>query len=328
MTASASDLDLSIEKKLAVDNFKPGETVVLSKLFGDIIRKLPDEIITVEENEGKVNIKCSNSEFNIIGLAADEFPNIDPQEEEAEEMVFNKELFKDMINKTAFSASIDDNKGAMTGVLIEMEEESLNMVAIDGFRMAVAREKMKNREKKNVIIPAKILSEVSRIVTESEFSGEDVNVVLTGKMAVFNMENTKIVVRLLEGEFMNYRRIIPSENPTKVLVNRQDFMESVERASLLAKVGKNNLIRLDIKDSLIEITSKSEEGNVKEEVITSKEGNDLVIGFNSKYLLDALKAIDDETINMYFNTSVSPCLIKPVSGDRFEYLILPVRISQ
>lgn len=328
LTMSASDLDLSIEKKIKVENSSPGEIVVLSKLFGDIIRKLPDEVITIEESDGKVNIKCSNSEFNIIGLAADEFPNINPNDEDSEELVFNKEILKDMIRKTSFAASIDENKGAMTGVLVEMEENSLNMIAIDGFRMAVSREQMKNKKKENIIIPAKILNEISRIISENETENEDVKVLLSKKKAVFSMENTKVVVRLLEGEFMNYRRIIPSDNPCRVVLNRNDFLDGVERASLLAKVGKNNLVRLEIKDGSIEITSKSEEGNVKEHIIVSKKGNDLTIGFNSKYLIDVLKVIDDENIVLLFNTSVSPCLVKPVSGDNFEYLILPVRISQ
>lgn len=328
LTMAASDLDLSIEKKIKVENSTPGEIVVLSKLFGDIIRKLPDGVITVEENDGKLNIKCSNSEFNIIGLSAEEFPNINPNEEDTEKLVFNKELLKDMIKKTSFAASIDENKGAMTGVLIEMDEDSLNMVAIDGFRMAIAREQMKNKKKQNIIIPAKILTEISRIITEEEINSDDVTMVLNEKKAIFVMENTKIVIRLLEGEFMNYNRIIPTENPCKVVLNKNDLMNSVERASLLAKVGKNNLIKLEIKDNGIEITSKSEEGNVKEEVIASKEGNDITIGFNSKYLIDVLKVIDDENITMLFNTNVSPCLIKPLSGNEFEYLILPVRINQ
>ena len=328
LTMSSSDLDFVIEKNFMVENFEPGEIVVQAKLFGDIIRKLPDEVITIEESDGKVNIKCSNSEFNIIGLAADEFPNINPNDEDSEELVFNKEILKDMIRKTSFAASIDENKGVMTGVLVEMEENSLNMIAIDGFRMAVSREQMKNKKKENIVIPAKILNEISRIISETETENEDVKVLLSKKKAVFSMENTKVVVRLLEGEFMNYRRIIPSDNTCRVILNRNDFLDGVERASLLAKVGKNNLVRLEIKDGSIEITSKSEEGNVKEYIIVSKEGNDLTIGFNSKYLIDVLKVIDDENIVLLFNTSVSPCLVKPVSGDNFEYLILPVRISQ
>ena len=154
LTMSASDLDLSIEKKIKVDNSTSGSIVVLSKLFGDIIRKLPDETITIEENDGKVNIKCSNSEFNIIGLSSDEFPNINPNEENEEKILFNKELLKDMIKKTAFSASIDENKGVITGVLIEMEENSLNMIAVDGFRMAITKEAMKNKEREDIIISA------------------------------------------------------------------------------------------------------------------------------------------------------------------------------
>ena len=328
LTMSASDLDLSIEKKIKVENYEPGAIVVLSKLFGDIIRKLPDEIITIEESDGKVNIKCSNSEFNIIGLSADEFPNINPKEENEERILFNKEILTDMIRKTSFAASIDENKGVITGILIEMEENCLNMVAVDGFRMAIAREAMKNKERENIIISAKILNEISRIISDSEDENEDIEMLLNDKKALFVMEDTKIVLRLLEGKFMDYKRILPSENSCRVVLNKNDFMNSVERASLLAKVGKNNLVKLEIKDACIEITSKSEEGNVKEEVIATKEGNDLVIGFNSKYMIDALKVIDDESITMFFNTSVSPCLVKPVTGDSFEYLILPVRISQ
>ena len=209
-----------------------------------------------------------------------------------------------------------------------MEENTLNMVAVDGFRMAIAREAMKNKERENIIISAKILSEISRIISESEDDRDDIEVLLSDKKAVFVMEDTKVVSRLLEGKFMDCKRILPSENGCRVVLNKNDFMDSVERASLLAKVGKNNLVKLDIKDSVIEITSKSEEGNVKEEVIITKEGEDVTIGFNSKYLLDALKVIEDESIVLLFNNSVSPCLIKPVSGDSFEYLVLPVRLGQ
>ncbi len=328
LTMSASDLDLSIEKKLKVENSIPGSIVVLSKLFGDIIRKLPDETIVIEENDGKVNIKCASSEFNIIGLSSDEFPNINPKDEKEEKIVFDKDILKDMIRKTSFAASIDENKGVITGILIEMEENTLNMVAVDGFRMAIAREAMKNKERENIIISAKILSEISRIISESEDDRDDIEVFLSDKKAVFVMEDTKVVSRLLEGKFMDYKRILPSENGCRVVVNKSDLMNSVERASLLAKVGKNNLVKLEIKDSVIEITSKSEEGNVKEEVIITKEGEDVTIGFNSKYLIDALKVIEDENIVLLFNNSVSPCLIKPVSGDSFEYLILPVRLGQ
>lgn len=327
LTMSASDLDLGIEKTFEVENSEEGEIVVQAKLFGDIIRKLPNDIITIEEADGNIIIKCSNSEFNIVGSPSDEFPKLVSSENEGSRIVFEKETIKDMIRKTSFAASIDESRGVITGILVEIKENCLNMVALDGFRMAVARQQMKNGKEENIIIPAKIFNEIAKIISETEGEKETADLYMNEKKAVFIIDDTKVILRLLDGEFVKYEDILPKESHTRVILNRNDFLESIERASLLAKVGKNNLIRLDIKSNNIEITSKSEEGNVKEDVIISKEGNDLIIGFNSKYLIDALKVIDDEEINILFNSSVSPCLIRPVSGDEYEYLVLPVRIT-
>ena len=327
LTMSASDLDLGIEKTFEVENSEEGEIVVQAKLFGDIIRKLPNDTITIEEIEENVIIKCASSEFNIIGSPSDEFPKIGVSEEESSRIVFERELLKDMIRKTSFAASIDESRGIITGILVEMDEDSLNMAALDGFRMAVTRQNIKNSRDEKTVIPARTFNEVAKIISETESEKDTVDLFISEKRAVFIIDDTKVFLRLLDGEFVKYKDILPKESQTRVVLNRSDFLESIERASLLAKVGKNNLIKLDIKDNNIEITSKSEEGNVKENVIISKEGSDLVIGFNSKYLIDALKVIDDEEINILFNSSVSPCLIKPLSGNEYEYLVLPVRIT-
>lgn len=327
LTLSASDLDLSIEKKLEVNVEEEGEIVVLSKLFSDIIRKLPNEDILIEEKENNtVLIKTSYSEFTIVGLEADEFPNINDAEDDFSTISFDTETFKNMIRKTSFAASIDESKGIIVGVLIEIEPDGINMVALDGFRMAVAREKMKNEESRKIVVSAKILNDVNKIISESD-DEEDTKIMFSSKKAVIFIENTKIIIRLLEGEFIKYKDIIPTVNPTKVIVERPALLESIERASLLAKEGKNNLIKLIIKNNLLTITSRSEEGNVIEELIMEKTGEDLEIGFNSKYVMDVLKAVDDEKILMEFNTSTTPCLVKPMEGEEFEYLILPVRIS-
>ncbi len=327
LTLAASDLDLSIEKKIDVQVETEGSIVVLSKLFSDIIRKLPNEEVLIEETENNtVRIKTASSEFTIVGIAADEFPNIGEVEETSGSLLFDKETFKSMVRKTAFAASIDESKGIIVGVLFEISPDSVNMVALDGFRMAVSREPLANRESKNIIVSAKILNEVNKIVSETE-QDCDVNMTLSDKQAAILVDNTKIVIRLLDGEFIKYRDIIPKDNRTKVFINRSLLMESIERASLLAKEGKNNLIKLKMENNLLTITSRSEEGNVKEEIAMEKTGEDLEIGFNSKYVLDALKAIDDEQVAMEFNTSTTPCLVKPLEGDSFEYLILPVRIS-
>ena len=327
LTLSASDLDLSIEKKIDVNVEEEGSVVVLSKLFSDIIRKLPNEQILIEEKENNtIMIKTNSSEFTIVGLPADEFPNINEIEDKSNMLSFDKEIFKDMVKKTSFAASIDESKGIIVGVLMEIETDTVNMVALDGFRMAVAREQMKSAESKKIIISAKIINEVNKIVSETDPEG-DINIMLSEKKAVILVDNTKVIIRLMEGDFINYKAIIPSVNKTRVEIGRGILLESIERASLLAKEGKNNLIKLTIKNNLMTITSKSEEGNVKEEIIMEKTGDDLEIGFNSKYVIDVLKAVDDEQVVMEFNTSTTPCLVKPMMGNSFEYLILPVRIA-
>lgn len=327
LTLSASDLDLSIEKKIDVNVEQEGSVVVLSKLFSDIIRKLPNEQILIEEKENNtIMIKTNSSEFTIVGLPADEFPNINDAADNSNVLSFDKEIFKDMVKKTSFAASIDEAKGIIVGVLMEMEPDYVNMVALDGFRMAVAREEMKNAESKNIIISSKIINEVNKIVSETDSEG-DINIMLSDKKAVILVDNTKVIIRLMDGEFIKYKDILPKVNKTKVEIGRAVLLESIERASLLAKEGKNNLIKLSIKNNLMTITSKSEEGNVKEEIIMEKTGDDLEIGFNSKYVIDVLKAVDDEQVMMEFNTSTTPCLVKPLTGNRYEYLILPVRIA-
>ena len=200
------------------------------------------------------------------------------------------------------------------------------MAALDGFRLAVANCDMPSEEEKSVVIPARILAEIQKILMESS-EEEEVSLVLDDKKAEIITKETRIVARLLEGEFIKYNDIIPKTYKTRCLVNREELLSGIERASLLSKEGKNNLIKMDIANGKIEITSRSEEGNSKESIVCESEGDELVIGFNSKYVSDALKAVGDEEIVMEMSSPVSPCLIKPVEGDSFTYLVLPVRIS-
>lgn len=324
---SASDLDITIEETIEIENGTEGAIVVQAKLFGDIIRKLPNAEISIEETDGNVLVKCMNSQFNIVGLSPDEFPNIKNIEENKDTIVFSKTVLKDMIRKTSFAASVDESKGVITGILIELLNDGINMVAIDGYRMAITREAMVNLDEKHVIISAKIMNEISKILSEVSEDEDEVRLLLNEKKAIFVIGKVKVVLRLLDGEFIKYKDVLPKDNKIKVKVNRSDLMESIERASLLSKEGKNNLIKLSIQDHIITITSKSEEGNVKEEILITKEGEDLDIGFNAKYVLDVLKSIDDEEILMYFNTGITPCLVEPTEGEAYEYLILPVRIT-
>lgn len=322
----ASDLELSIEKTIDIESGTDGSTVVQAKLFMDIIRKLPGGDVLIEEEENDILfIQSGKSEFKIVGLSAEEFPSFG-EEENNDKITFDKEILKEMIRKTSFSASIDESKGVIVGVLTELKKDSLNMVALDGFRMAIVREKVENEDERKIIIAAKIMNEINKIIAESEGEGY-IDLFVGEKKATALLDDTKIVMRLLDGEFIKYKDILPKEHKCKVKVSRSEIFESIERASIFSREGKNNLIKVSIEDDMMTITSRSEEGNVKEELAIEKEGIDVEIGFNSKYILDAIKVIDDEEIIMEFNSSVNPCLIKPVDGDRYEYLILPVRIN-
>lgn len=328
ITLSASDLDISIRRKIEADVEEPGSAVVASKLFGDIVRKLPNEMILIEAgDENSVLIKTSSSEFNVIGLSVEDFPQIKDNKEIINRLTFSCETFKDMVRKTAFAASAEEAKGILTGILTEITPSNVRMVALDGFRLALSNEPVDIGTEENFIITARIMNEISKIISDDS-DAEDMEILLSDKKAVFNIGNTEVSLRLMEGEFIRYRDIIPSDGSTTVIIGKSILLESIERASLLAREGKNNLIKISVHNDLMTITSRSEEGNVKEEIIMDKTGDDIDIGFNSKYVTDVLKAIDDEEIRMIFSTGTSPCVIKPVGSDAFEYLVLPVRIPR
>lgn len=327
VTLTASDLDISITTKINADVEEAGSAVVMAKLFGDIIRKLPDEEINVEkESEESVRVSTISSEFNVISLPVDDFPEIGKREEGDRTLVLDKEILRKMIKKTSFAASIDESKGVLTGIKTEIEEETMTMVALDGFRLALTTEKMRSAEKDSFIIAAAKMNEIGRIISEENTDDENVELHLGEKRAVVRVGKTDMILRIMEGEFINYRDIIPKESNTQVVIGREMFMSSIERASLLSREGKNNLIKMSIKDNMLTITSRSEEGDVREEIGIEKEGNDIEIGFNSKYMIDVLKEIEDEKICLYMNTSVTPCVVRPTEGSAYEYLILPVRI--
>lgn len=324
---AASDLDISIEKIIDAEVEKAGSIVVSAKLFGDIIRKLPSGNIVIEVKDGNaVYINSSSSEFNILGISPEEFPSFGEIEEDSETIIFDKEVFKEMIRKTSFAASIDETKGIIVGVLIEVDEESTNMVALDGFRVAIKREDMKNNGKKNIVIAAKIINELGKIISDIDDEG-NLELIVGKKKASAVLPGTKVVMRILDGEYLRYRDIIPKESKIKIKINRSDFLNGIERASLLAKEGKNNRVRLKLEDNKMIISSRSEEGNLREEVSILKDGEDLEIGFNSKYISDVIKSIDDEEIKIEFNSNVNPCIIRPLEGNDYEYLILPLRLT-
>lgn len=327
ITLSASDESISIIDTIEGDIKESGSVVVMAKLFNDIIRKLPgNEIEIISNDTTDVIIRSMKSEFKILGTPAEEFPTITAISGDTRSIRFNKNMLKSMIEKTAFAASVDEGRGVITGVLIEIADGDLTMAAIDGYRMAINRDHMITEDKYSFIIPAKILTELSKILSES--SGEEEGILyLEAKKAAFIFDNIQAELSLLAGQFVDYKGILPKASRIQVTADREMLKEAIERASILSSAGKNNLIRLKITDNVMEITSTSEEGGVKDDVLINKKGEDLVIGFNAHYLRDALNAVEDEQIRMDMNSPVEPCMIRPVDGDSFEYLVLPVRIN-
>lgn len=324
---SASNLDFSIEKNVDAVVEEPGSIIVSSRLFGDIIGKLPRETVNVEVlDTGVVKINTLNSEFRITGQSPDEFPNVGEVKNVRAQLSFDKNMFAEMVRQTYFCASIDESRGIIVGELLELEDGVFTMVTIDGFRIAIARERVTHEKNESFVIPAKYLNEISKILLGSE-NDEDIIITLTDKNAVILLEKTKIVVTLLAGQFVNYKNALPADCTTEIVVDRNVLLDSVERASLVSRDVKTRMIRLKIEKNLLTITSGSEEGKVKEEIIVNNKGDDIEIGFNSNYIMDALKAIDDDTIKMKFTEPVKPCVICPLEGDSYEYIVLPVRLT-
>ncbi|ABW17572.1 DNA polymerase III subunit beta [Alkaliphilus oremlandii] len=320
-----TDMEIGIDHVMEANIIEEGSIVVDARLFSEIIRRLPDYEVEVSLQENnQLLIKCAATEFNILSYNASEFPEL-PEIEEDQIHEISQDLFKNMIRQTVFATAQDETRPILTGVLMEIEDDILSMVALDGYRVALRKGKLNAHLNNRVVIPGKTLNEVNRIMTGEE--DENIKISLTNNHALFTVGNTKLISRLLEGEFMNYNQIIPKEFKSRVKVNTRSLLDSIERASLLGKEGRNNLVKFSITDYKMVINSNSELGNVHEEILIELEGDDLQIAFNSKYFIDALKVIDDESVYLEFTTNLSPGIIKPITNDNTIYLVLPVRLS-
>jgi len=323
LTFIGSDIDLSIETKTQAEVIEPGKIVVDNRIFGEIIRKLPNDKVIIETIDGNIiQISCQKSVFNLVHMNADEYPSV-PNINENIVFSINQSILKNMIKGTIFATAQDETRPILQGVLFEVNNKNLNLVALDGYRLAVKSQVIDTDNSINVVIPGKTLSEVSKILEENE---EKVNITFTENHILFNLGETKIISRLLEGEFIKYSSLLPQEHKLLVTVNRQELLNGIERASLMAKDGNSNLIKLNIEEDNMVITSNSQLGKVREEVSINLQGESLQIAFNSKYLLDVLKIMEDDEVLLELSSSVTPCVIKNKEIDNCKYLVLPVRL--
>jgi DNA polymerase-3 subunit beta len=324
----SSDLDISIETLSPAFVEESGEIVVSAKLFSDIVREMPEGRITFElKDANKVFLSCENSEFDIQGISPEQFPTIE-SEINGDSFCLGRTMFRDMIKGTAFAASLEEARGIITGVLCEIEEENIALVALDGFRMAIRREKKDGSGGRKMIIPSRIINELGKVLSGAEEKDEEVvEIVASDNRAKFVVDETTVITRLMEGEFIKYKEILPKESKISIKVNRTELEESVKRSSIMVKEGKNAFIRFRIEDNELIVSSRADEGRNKDVIDVEKTGENIEIGFNGRFINDVLRVIPDEKIVMKFSTSISPCIIKPEEGDGYEYLILPVRLS-
>jgi DNA polymerase-3 subunit beta len=323
LTLIGSDMDVSIETKVEADVIKEGSIVIDAKIFSEIIRKLPNSEVKIEIAENDlIQITCEKSVFNLVFKNSNEYPSL-PSINEDITVEVPQNLLRNMIKGTSFAIAQDEARPILQGILFEVKNKQLNLVALDGYRLAVRSELLDIDNNIEVVIPGKTLNEVSKIL---EDNSDIVKITFTNNHILFNLNNTKIISRLLEGKFVNYSSLLPQEHKLVINVKRQDFQNGLERASLMAKDGNSNLIKLETQDDTLIITSNSQLGKVREEVSINLQGDGIQIAFNSRYLLDVLKNMEEDDINIEMTSSVSPCVIKGKNMNNAKYLVLPVRL--
>lgn len=316
--------DLGIECTVQANVTETGCIVLNSRMFGDIVRRLPDSEVFIQVKDNYiVIIECDNAYFEIKGFSADGYPML-PEVEEDKKISISQSAFRELIRKTIYAISTDENRKILTGSLLEAINGDFNIVSLDGFRLAVAKTIIKEEVNFKAVIPGKNLSEIHKILEPSE---EAVKITLSKNQALFEIDNCKIISKLMDGEYMNYRSFIPEQFETVIEVNVKSLTESIERASLITNDDKRYPVKFVIDDDRMMITSSAEIGISKEEIEIKTNGNNMKIGFNPRYLLDSLKVIEDEKVVISFSSSIGPSVIKPVEGEKFVFMVLPVRMN-
>lgn len=322
---TANDMELGIETKIEGEIAERGVIALDAKIFSEIVRKLPDSDVTIETDASfKTTITCEKAKFNIVGKSGDDFSYI-PYIERNEPIVMSQFTLKEVIRQTIFSIADNDNNKLITGELFEIEENDLKVVSLDGHRISIRNIELKNNySHKKVVVPGKTLQEVSKILPGS--AEDEVSIFLTDNHIVFEFENTTVVSRLIEGEYFKIEQMLSSDYETKVKINKRELLDCIDRATLLVKEGDKKPIIMNITDGTMELKINSFIGSMNEDIDIAKEGKDILIGFNPKFFIDALRVIDEEEVTLYMVNPKAPCFIKDDEGT-FIYLILPVNFN-
>lgn len=322
---TANDMELGIETIIDGEIIEKGMIALDAKIFLEIVRKLPDSDIMIETNDSyKTTITCEKAKFNIIGKSGEDFSFL-PEIERNDSIVLSQFTLKEVIRQTIFSIADNDNNKLMTGELFEISDDSLKVVSLDGHRISIRKIALKNSyNDKKVVVPGKTLNEISKILSGD--MDKDVNLYFTDKHILLEFDRTIVVSRLIEGEYFNINQMLSSDYETKVKINKKELLDCIDRATLLVKEGDKKPIIIDIKDGSMELKMNSTVGSMDEEIDIAKEGKDLMIGFNPKFLIDSLRVIEDEEVDLYMVNPKAPCFIRN-SEESYIYVILPVNFT-
>ena len=327
LTLSGYNMQTGIRTRLEADIREGGRIVLNSRLFGDIIRKMPDDVIVFSADEKyMVTLTCGDTRFEILGLSADDYPEM-PEVDDEYTFTMQQGILKAMINQTSFAVSTNENRPIHTGSLFEVGIDGVTVVSVDGFRLALRREKIEKLEGGafRFVCPGSALNEVEKICEDSE---EPVTVILGKRHIMFETGTTQLICRKLEGEFLDYKNAIPRNNPIRLTVDTKVMLSRLDRVSVVISEKLKSPVRCQMGNGSVVLSAKTGNGEAEDVCPVEGDGQELEIGFNSRYLMDALRYAPAEQVVMELNTGISPCVMTPVDGsDSFLYMVLPVRLK-
>lgn len=324
MNISGYNLEIGITTDIDASIIKEGEIVIGAKLFLDIVRRLPEEVVTIETDERMVTyITCGHADYKIMGMSSVEYPDL-PSFEQTDSITLESKVLRDMIRQTVYAVSDNMAKPIYTGSLFEIDNSVLTIVAIDGYRMAIRKENVDSKSETSFVVPGKTQMEILKLLTEDE---EPVDIIIGQRHITFKVKNYRVISRLIEGTFIDYKATVPKEEKTALVISTRKFMDSVERMSLLNNERMQSPVRCKFMDNEIRLSCASAVGSAKDVIDVDIAGEQLEIGFNNRYMLDALRNTDTDEVKLVLNGPVSPIIVKPVSGDSFLSIVVPMRLA-
>ena len=322
---TANDMDLGIETTVDGDVLDKGCIALEAKLFSEIVRKLPDSEVTIEtDDNNKALIKCEKAKFNIAGKDGEDFVAL-PEIEKTHFITLSQFSLKEIIRQTIFSISDNESNRMMSGELLQIDQDQLRLVSLDGQRISIRKISLKESyDPIKAVIPGKTLNEISKILSGD--MDDDVRIYFTDRHVLFEFEDTIVLSRLIEGEYYKIDKMLSTDYETKVTVNKREMLECIDRSTLLLKESDKKPVIIDVQDDYMKFAMNSAIGSMDEDIDASKEGKDILIGFNPRFLMDALRVIDEDEITMYMINPKAPCFIRD-QEETYIYLILPVNFN-